>query len=553
MNAPLRANARTAGRVLVDQLIAQGVNHVFCVPGESYLAALDALSDSGIQVTVCRNESGAAMMAEAYGKATGRPGICFVTRGPGATNASAGVHVAKQDSTPMILFVGQVESGFLGREAVQELDYPAVFGSMTKWTAELREPSRMSEHVGRAFAVAMAGRPGPVVLALPRDVLAAPAQCDDLPRIEAIETAPTPTDLAAFGALLSKAEQPLLVLGGARWNETARGQVAAFAERFCLPVATAYRRAPLFDQSHPNYAGDLGLHPNPELLARVKHSDLLIVLGARLNQTTSQNYTLFDNAAPERKLVHIHAGVEELGRVFRPRLAIHATPQAFAAALESLRPSNDPVWKDLAAAAHADYLAFSDEPLPQPGEVNLSRIMIWLRENLPPDAIVCNGAGNFASWIHRFYRFRRLGTHFAPISQSMGYGIPAAIALKQLHSDRAVVAIAGDGDFLMTGQEFATAIQYDLPIVCVVLDNGMYGSIRLHQERSYPGRVSGTLLVNPDFAALAQSFGGFGATVERTEEFAAAFKAAQASKRPSIIHVKYEAEGILPGQLLTAR
>lgn len=539
---------RNAAQVLVDQLLAQGVDHVFCIPGESYLPVLDALVESGIQVTVCRHEGGAAMMAEAYGKATGRPGICFVTRGPGATNAAAGVHVASQDSTPMILFVGQVERRFLGRDAVQELNYAAVFGSMSKWAAQIDNAARVGEFVSRAFTLAMSGRPGPVVLALPRDMLAQPADCRDIGFAEAPETAPGDKEMAALEDMLAEARRPLLLLGGSRWNEEARTQVARFAERFALPVATSYRRAPLFDQSLPNYAGDCGLLANPKLVARVKASDLVIVAGARLNQTTSQDYSLFDGS---QKLVHAYPDASELGRVFHTHLPIAASPRAFAAALDRLDPRLPPRWIHETHAANAEYRAFSGNPLPQPGEVNLSVLMIWLREYLSEDAIITNGAGGFAAWIHRFYRFRRFGTHFAPVSQSMGYGVPAAVALKRLHPERRVVAISGDGDFLMSGQEFCTAAQYGLPIICLVLDNGMYGSIRLHQEKTYPGRVSATSLKNPDFALWAKSCGGFGATVTRTEDFPDAFLAAEASGLPALIHVKYDSDGVAPGVTLS--
>jgi acetolactate synthase I/II/III large subunit len=543
-----KLGARTAAQVLVDQLIAQRIEHVFCIPGESYLPVLDALVDSGIQVTVCRNEGGAAMMAEAHGKATGRPGICFVTRGPGATNAAAGLHVATQDSTPLILFVGQVERRFLGRDAVQELNYPAVFGPMTKWAAQIDDASRMAEFVGRAFTLAMTGRPGPVVLALPRDMLAEPADCRDGAYALPVETAPAAADMAALEDLLGKAQRPMLLLGGSRWDETARARIARFAERFALPVATGYRRGPLFDQTAPNYAGDLGLLANPKLVARIKASDLVIAAGARLNQTTSQDYTLFDGS---QTLVHVYPEASELGRVFKPHLAIHATPKSFAAALEKLTPPAAPRWVDETKAANNEYRAFSDTALEQPGAMNLSALMIWLRDNLPADAILTNGAGGFAAWIHRFYRFRNFGSHFAPVSQSMGYGVPAAVALKRLYPRRKVIAISGDGDFLMSGQEFMTAVQYDLPVICLVLDNGMYGSIRLHQEKTYPGRVSATTLKNPDFAAWAQSCGGFGVTVTRTDDFAGAFRAAEASNLPSIIHVKYDADGVAPGVTLS--
>jgi acetolactate synthase-1/2/3 large subunit len=539
---------RTAAQVLVDQLVIQGVTHVFCVPGESYLAALDALVDSGIQVMVCRNEGGASMMAESYGKQTGRPGVCFVTRGPGATNGSGGIHIAQQDSTPMILFVGQVESENRGRDAFQEMDYRAFFGGMAKWVAEVNEPDRMGEMVGRAFATAMAGRPGPVVLSLPHDVLPMPSKSPDVPYVAAIETAPAPADMAVLEELLAASERPFLILGGSRWSEEALAQMARFAERFGIPVATSFRRAHHFDPLHPNYAGDLGLACNPKLIARVKASDLVIAAGARLNELTSQGYTLFDIPVPQMKLVHAYPGAEELGRVYHPHLAIHAAPIAFAAALDKLAPKRA---HDV-TTEHQAYLDFSTAPMPQPGAVDLSEIMIWLRDHMPADAILCNGAGNYAGWIHRFYRFRKFNAQMGTICGFMGYGMPAAVAMKAIHPARTVLAVNGDGDFLMNGQEFATAVQYNLPIIVVVLDNAMLGTIRMHQEREYPGRISATTLKNPDFAAMARSFGGFGATVEKTEDFAAAFIAAEKSALPSIIHVKFDGDGISPTTTLEA-
>jgi acetolactate synthase-1/2/3 large subunit len=540
---------RTAAQVLVDQLRIQGVTHVFCVPGESYLPVLDALYDSGIKVTVCRNEGGASMMAEAYGKQTGRPGICFVTRGPGATNASGGIHIAQQDSTPMILFVGQVERENRGRDAFQEMDYRAFFGGMAKWVAEVNEPDRMGEMVARAFSTALAGRCGPVVLSLPHDMLPLASQSPDAPFVEALETAPGPEQMAALEYLLAQSKRPMLILGGGRWNETALAQIARFAERFGIPVCTSFRRAHHFDPLHSNYAGDLGLGANPKLVARVKASDLVIAAGARLNELTSQGYTLFDIPMPKMKLVHAYPGAEEIGRVYQPHLGIHAAPQAFVAALDKLKPRG--ACADV-TAAHQDYLDWSEKALPQPGAVNLSQIMIWLRDHLPADAILCNGAGNYAGWIHRFYRFRRLGTQMGTVCGFMGYGVPAAVAMKTLYPQRRVLAINGDGDFLMNGQEFATAVQYKLPIIVLVFDNATFGTIRMHQEREYPGRVSATDLVNPDFAAMAKSFGGFGATVEKTEAFAPAFLAAEASNLPAIIHVKFDAEGITPATTLSA-
>lgn len=549
MTTHANVTVRSAAQVLVDQLRIQGVERVFCVPGESYLAVLDALRDSGIAVTVCRNEGGAAMMAEAYGKATGRPGICFVTRGPGATNASGGVHIAQQDSTPMILFAGQVEIENRGRGAFQEMDFRAVFGSMTKFTAEIDDPDQMAETVASAFEAAMSGRPGPVVLALPHDMLPMPSKSTDVERVSALEIAPRPQDIAALEKLIAQSQRPMLILGGSRWSDAACASLMRFAASFGIPVCTSFRRAHLFDALHPAYAGDLGLGPNPKLLVRVKASDLVIAVGTRLNELTTQAYSLFDIPTPQMTLVHVFPGAGDIGRVWHPHLGIHASPQAFAAAIDKLVPPSH--GHDI-AAAHQDYLDWSEKPTPQPGPVNLSEIMIWLRGHLPDDAILCNGAGNYAAWIHRFYRFRRFATQVAPVCGFMGYGVPAAIAMKQLHPQRRVVALAGDGDFLMTGQEFATAVQYGVPVIILVFDNGCYGTIRMHQEREYPGRVSATDLRNPDFAAMAKSFGGFGATVEKTEDFAPAFLAAEASGQPAILHIKFDAEGIAPATTLSA-
>jgi acetolactate synthase-1/2/3 large subunit len=542
----MRSNdgTRTGGEILIDQLAIHGVRHVFCVPGESYLAALDAFHDSKIALTVCRHESGAAIMAEAVGKTTGRPGICFVTRGPGASNASAGIHIARQDSSPMIVFVGQVGRHMREREAFQELDYRAVFGSIAKWATEIDDPARIPELISRAFHTACNGRPGPVVIAVPEDMLIERAMVPDASAFEPVETWPGLTDMSRLQKLLWAAKHPIALVGGSRWSEAAFAALERFAERFALPVATTFRRQYLFDGLHPCYAGDLGIGPNPKLLARVKGADLVLLIGGRLSEMSTQGYTLFDIPEPQMKLVHVHPGAEELGRVYHPALAIHAAPTAFCAALEGLQPPNEIAWKGEAATAHADYLAWSEKATPQPGPVNLGEIMIWLRDNLAPEAIITNGAGNFAGWIHRFYRFRKYATHVAPTSGSMGYGFPAAVAMKLLHPDRDVVCIAGDGDFLMTGQDFATAVQYNLPVIVVLADNGLYGTIRMHQEREYPGRVIATALKNPDFVAYALAFGGYGAVVEKTADFPAAFAAAQASGKPSIIHLKIDPEAI---------
>ncbi len=537
-------NLRTAAEVLVDQLIVHGVRHVFCVPGESYLAVLDAFHDSALDVTVCRQEGGACMMAEAVGKVTGRPGVCFVTRGPGATNASPGIHIARQDSTPLVMFVGQIGRDMREREAFQELDYRAVFGSMTKWATEIDDPARVPEIVSRAFHTAANGRPGPVVVAIPEDMLRERVAVADAPPFALIETSPGPDEMAKFAGMLSAARAPIMLLGGSRWSQAASDAVARFAQKHALPVATTFRRAHLFDALHPCYAGDLGIGPNPKLIERIKGADLVVLVGGRLGELPSQSYTLFDIPRPQVPLVHVHPGAEELGRVYSPNLAIHATPTAFAAALEKLdlpRPLGG-----AAGAAHADYLAWTEKPTEQPGAVNFGAVMVWLRDNLPPDAIICNGAGNYAAWIHRFLRMRRFGQHVAPTAGSMGFGVPAAVAMKRLYPERPVVCIAGDGDFLMNGQEFATAVQYDLPFTIIISDNGQYGTIRMHQEREYPGRVSATELRNPDFPAYARAFGGFGISVERTEDFPAAFKEAQASGKPAIIRLKIDPEAITP-------
>ncbi|HEY5166176.1 MAG TPA: thiamine pyrophosphate-binding protein [Pseudolabrys sp.] len=542
---------RTGGEILVDQLAIHGVRHVFCVPGESYLAALDAFHDRDIALTVCRHESAAAIMAEVVGKTTGRPGICFVTRGPGATNASAGIHIARQDSSPMIVFVGQVGRHMREREAFQELDYRAVFGSIAKWATEIDDPARIPELVSRAFHTACNGRPGPVVIAVPEDMLTERAVVPDASAFEPLETWPGLTDMSRLQKLLWAAKRPIVLVGGSRWSEQATVALMRFAERFALPVATTFRRGHLFDALHPCCAGDLGIGPNPKLLARVKGADLVLLIGSRLSEMPSQSYTLFDIPEPQMKLVHVHPGAEELGRVYHPHLAIHAAPTAFCSALQGLQPPNEIPWKGEADVAHADYLSWGDKATPVPGAVNLGEILVWLRENLPQDAILTNGAGNFAAWIHRFYRVRKFATLVGATSGSMGYGFPAALAMKTLHPERAVVCIAGDGDFLMTGQDFATAVQYELPVIVVLADNGLYGTIRMHQEREYPGRVIATALTNPDFVAYAKAFGGFGILVEKTADFPAAFAAAQKSGKPAIIHLKIDPEAITPTATLS--
>ncbi len=544
--------ARTGGRILVEGLVAQGVDHVFCVPGESYLAVLDALHDSSIALTVCRHEAGATMMADAVARLTDRPGICMVTRGPGATNAAAGLHIAEHDSVPLILFVGQIERAMRGRGAFQEMDYRAVFGTVAKWVVEVDDPARIPEILSRAFHTALQGRPGPVVIALPEDVLTEVASVADAPRVEPALPWPGLPQMAELQKMLWAAARPVAVLGGGGWTAAARAAVTRFAERFALPVATSFRRASLFDAAHCNYAGEIGIGPNPRLKARIAEADLLLLVGARMSEMPSQGYTLLDVPVPRQRLVHVHADAGEIGRVYHPALGIHAAPRTFAASLEALQPPQALPWAGAAEAARADYFAWTEEPPAVPGPVDMGQVVRWLRDRLPADAVVSNGAGNYAIWPGRFYRFRRWGTQLAPTSGSMGYGVPAAVGAKRLDPSRTVVAFAGDGCFLMTGQDFATAVQYGLAVIVVVVDNGMYGTIRMHQERDYPGRVSGTALINPDFAAYARAFGGHGETVGRTEDFAPAFERAAASGRPSIIHVRVDPEAITPATTLSA-
>lgn len=543
-----KSNARTGGQILIDQLVAQGVERVTCVPGESYLAALDALHDSPVDVVICRAEGGAAMMAEAYGKLTGRPGICFVTRGPGSTNAAHGVHIAMQDSTPMILFVGQVDTGMREREAFQELDYKAVFGTMAKWAVEIDRPDRIPELVARAFRVALQGRPGPVVISLPENMLTETAAVADAPKVEPAVSWPAPSDLERLGAMLASAKAPIVILGGSAWTADAAKGIARFAERFDLPVTTSFRRASLFDADHSHYAGDLGIGPSPKLKDRITGADVILLIGGRMSEMPSGSYTLLDIPVPQQKLIHVHPGSEELGRVYQPELAIQASPAAFVAAVETMEPSSVPAWKGEAAKAHADYLAWTEKPRGLPGNVQYGQIVTWLRDRLPKDAIVCNGAGNYAGWIHRHHRFHAFAAQLAPTSGSMGYGVPAAVMAKRQHPDRVVVAFAGDGCFLMNGQEFATAVQYDAPLIVVIVDNAQYGTIRMHQERDYPGRVVGTQLKNPDFALYAKAFGGHGERVERTEDFAPAFERALASGKPAILHCLVDQRALSVGK-----
>ena len=452
----------------------------------------------------------------------------------------------------MILFVGQVERGMRGREAFQELDYRAVFGSMTKWTVEIEDAARIPEIISRAFHVATSGRPGPVVIALPEDVLTDMVEVADAKPCSVTETHPSLLQTIDLQKRLWAAKAPMALIGGSRWSQQAVERFIRFAERFDLPVAVTFRRQMLFPADHRCFAGDLGIGPNPKLLARIKASDLVLLVGGRLSEMPSQAYTLLGIPEPGVQLVHVHADSAELGRVYHPALAINATPTGFAAALETVHPPQSIAWAGASDAAHADYLAWSDPmPITIPGDLQMGQVMAHLVKALPPETILCNGAGNYATWLHRFWPFRKFGTQLAPTSGSMGYGVPAAVAAKRLRPDAPVVAFAGDGCFLMNGQEFATAVQYGLPIIVMLIDNGMYGTIRMHQERDYPGRVSATALKNPDFAAYAKAFGGHGETVRTTADFAPALARAMASGKPAILHCLIDPEAITPARSLT--
>ena len=542
---------RSGGEILVANLLAQGTTHAFGVPGESYLPVLDALVDVAdrLRFVVCRQEGGAAYMADAYGKLTGRPGIALVTRGPGATNAAVGIHTARQDSTPMIALVGQVGSDMADREAFQEIDYRRMFSGVAKWAAQIDRVERIPEYIAHAFRIALAGRPGPVVLALPEDMLSSVADVADAPRVDAIAIAPTQAQVAEVAERLRHAQRPLLLVGGSRWDRASCQALREFAEGSGLPVACAFRHQDLFDNRHPQYAGDVGIGINPQLARRVHDADALLVVGERLGEMTTSGYSLLTPPVPRQTLIHVHPGSDELGRVYQPTVAVNATPREFLAAMLALPTTASGPWRTQADDAHCEYEAWR-APRPVPGEVDVWQIARWLDETLPDDAIVCNGAGNYATWIHRLFRYRSYRTQLAPYSGSMGYGVPAAVAAKLVHPDRIVLSWNGDGCFMMNGQEFATAVQYGLAIVFVVIDNGMYGTIRMHQERQYPGRVSGTALVNPDFAALARAYGAVGETVSRTDQFAPAFERALAARGPALLHVKLDPQALTPNASL---
>ena len=531
------AQMRHGGQVLIDQLKIQGVERVFCVPGESYLAALDGLYDSGIETVIGRQEGGVAMMAEAHGKLTGAPGIAFVTRGPGATNASAGVHVASQDSTPMILFIGQVASDQKDREAFQEIDYGQMFGSIAKWVAQIDRTDRIVEYVSRAFHIAQSGRPGPVVLALPEDMLSAFSEGGDAPKAHGVALAASGADAIKIAARLQAAERPLVIVGGGVWSAKAAADMARFATRFELPVGTAFRRQDYFDNRHPHYAGDVGIGINPALADKVKQADVILALGTRLGEITSGGYGLFDIPKPKQRLIHVYPDATELGRIYHADQSVACSPVDMARALAGLEPDDDPLrdstWRQGLYQAYCAWGA----PQHSVGDVKMEQIIGHVNQVLPETAIVTNGAGNYAAWLHRYFDYKTYGSQLAPTSGSMGYGLPAAVAAKLAYRNRDVICFAGDGCFQMTMQEFGTAAQYGANIVVIISNNGIYGTIRMHQEQHYPGRVSGTVMHNPKFAALAQSYGGHGEVVRKTDEFPAAFERARTSNLPAIIEL----------------
>jgi len=564
----VQSSSQIGGHLLVECLIAQGVTHAFGVPGESYLAALDGFHkyQDQIQFVTCRQEGGAAFMADAQGRLTGRPGVCFVTRGPGATNASIGVHTAFQDSTPMVLFVGDVATETRDREAFQEVDFCSFFGPSTKGMAKrverIDDASRIPEYVARAFATAMNGRPGPVVLVLPEDMLTHEVSSRPLPQLEPVQAWSDPGSLRELRELLLQAQRPFVIAGGGGWTPQSAQALQRFAENWQLPVSNAFRFQDTFDNFHPLYAGDVGIGINPKLAQRIKDSDLIIAIGPRLGEMTTSGYTLLEVPKPKQKLVHIHASAEELNRVYHADLAICASMNAAARSLEVLTAPSSVAWTDWAAQANADYLA---NTLPQTlaglpadsaqGLVNMPEVISVLQRHLPADAVLTNGAGNFASWVHRYYKHHGISkgfkTQLAPTVGAMGYGVPAGIAAAVL-TGRVVFTIAGDGDFLMNGQELATAAQHGAKTIVVLLNNGMYGTIRMHQERDFPTHNMGSHLNNPNFANLAKAYGYEGVRISKTEEFEPALTAALARNQGTLIEIMLDPEAITTRVTLSA-
>ncbi len=547
-------DSRTGARILVDQLLLQGVNRLFCVPGESFLDVLDALVDApGMRLIVNRHESASAFMASAYARLTGQPGVAFVTRGPGACNAAVGIHQAAQDSLPLVLFVGQCKSGFLEREAFQEVDYRSMYGSLCKWVAQIDSPERIPELLARAFQTATSGRPGPVVLAIPEDVLGQCAVVGNARCHQAVQAAPSDTQIAALRRLLGKAQRPIVVVGGSGWNAAASDNLCAFAQANQLPVACAFRYQDVLDNRHPNYVGDAGVGINPQLARRIGEADLVLALGARLGEATTSGYTIVHSPVPTQTLVHAHAGLEELGRVFQAELMINTGMPQLAARLAMMTPIDAPVWAGELAQARAEFAAWQKRPeVLQGPAVALDpwQLLQDLRAALPADAIIVNGAGNYAAWLHRFFPYFASGTQLAPSNGSMGYAVPAAIAAKLSAPERIVVCVSGDGDFLMSSQELASACQNNAAVLFLVFNNNQYGTIRMHQERRFPGRPIGTTLANPDFVALAQAYGCTGLPVRRTEDFPAALAQALAAIRrdrlPALLEISCDPRLLSP-------
>jgi len=545
---------RTGGQVLIDALLLHSVETVFCVPGESFLGTLDALYDKRQQIRLftARHEAGAVNMAEAYGKLTGKPGVAFVTRGPGAMHGAVGIHTATQDSTPLVLFVGQVKRAHLGREAFQEMDFVKVFAPFTKWVVQITDPAAIPDTVAEAFAAAQLGRRGPVVVVLPEDIQTDIVTVADSPPEAIAHASPTPNDMTKLRELLLAAHRPLMVVGGSGWTSQARDDLTRFAEKFDLPVATAWRRKDRFDNAHRCYVGDMGLAIDPGLARRVKEADLILAVGARLDDNTTAGYTLMAPPRSAQKLIHVYPDVDELGRVYHADLAIESDPAPFAKAADEMSPPDKILpWAEWQAEAHADYETFV-APRHLPGAVDLAAIFSSLPDRLPADAIVTNGAGTYTAWHHRYFLHRQFGTYLGPTSGAMGYGVPAAIAAKAVFPKRTVIALAGDGCFSMSAMELATAKQYGLAIVVLVINNASLGSIRMHQEKRYPGRVMGTSLVNPDFAALARSFGGHGETVRTTAEFWPALERCLKSGQVCVIDIHADVEAIMPHTTLSA-
>jgi acetolactate synthase-1/2/3 large subunit len=549
--------SRSGGQLIVDALEVHGVELIFGVPGESYLPVLDALHDSPIRFIINRQEGGAAFMADAYGKLTGKPGICFVTRGPGATNASIGVHTAHQDSTAMILFIGQVGNDFVEREAFQEIDYRRMFGPMAKWVAQIDRADRIPEYIAHAFQVATSGRPGPVVLALPEDCLSAMAQVADTLAYTEVQASPSIAQTQRMREILAQAKRPFVLLGGSGWNDEACAQIAHFAEANHLPIGCAFRFQDLIPNTHPNYVGDVGIGINPKLAQRIKDADVVLAIGPRLGEMTTSGYTVFEAPVPKQTLIHIHSDALELGRVYQAEMMVNSGMKEIAQVLFDMAPVDSSAWQHTVQEAKADLLAWQKEPAifaQEKAPLNLWQLVQDLQKATPADTIITNGAGNYATWAHRYFNYGGLRTQLAPTSGAMGYSVPSGIAAKIAQPERTVVVFAGDGEYMMNGQELATAVQYRAGVIVIVFNNGMYGTIRMHQEKEFPARVSGTELHNPDFAALARAYGGTGEVVERTEDFAPALERALAHTRahnlPALIELRYDGNLITPGATL---